>query len=108
MGNVALPEDNEFSSGWVYGSIDDIPGDARTALVRVELNGGGSHTGLITAELYGLRKTPPPRPATITYGWVEDGQSRDHNFHVLAGTASATSLVPTGKIIRDRFVRIAN
>lgn len=107
LGNVALPEDNEFSSGWVYGSVNDMTGDARTALVRVELYGGGSQTGLITAELYGLRKTAPLRPATVTYGWTEDGKALEHTVRVPAGVNTATSLVPTGKAIRDRFVRIA-
>ena len=107
LGHVALPADNEFSSGWVYGSTAAINGDARSALVRVELNGGGSATRLLAAELYGLRKTAPPTAATVTYGWTENGKSLEHAFQVPAGDSTATSLVPTGKNIRDRFVRIA-
>ena len=102
-----MPADNEFSSGWVYGSTAAITGDARSALVRVELNGGGSATRLLAAELYGLRKTAPPTAATVTYGWTENGKSLEHAFQVPAGDSTATSLVPTGKNIRDRFVRIA-
>ena len=107
LGQVKLPEDNEFSSGWVYGSVDEIPGETKSALVRIELNGGGYGTSLLTAELYGLRKTAAPTAATVTYGWTEDGKSREHSFQVPAGAATATSNVPTGKTIRDRFVRIA-
>lgn len=107
LGHVALPADNEFSSGWVYGKVDDIPADARSALVRVDLNGGGYQTGLVTAELYGLRKTAAPSAATITYGWTEDGRDREHSFEVPAGAITATSNVPTGKSIRDKFVRIS-
>jgi hypothetical protein len=107
LGHVTLPEDNEFSSGWVYGSKHDIAGESKSALVRIELNGGGYQTGLITAELYGLRKTAPSSAATIIYGWVEDGKHLEHAFQVPAGAITATSQVPTGKVIRDRFVRIS-
>lgn len=107
LGHVALPADNEISSGWVYGKVDDIPADARSALVRVDLYGGGYQSGLVTAELYGLRKTAAPSAATITYGWTEDGKDREHSFQVPAGATTATSNVPTGKSIRDKFVRIS-
>lgn len=107
LGQVTLPADNEFSSGWVYGQADGIAGDMRSALIRVDLNGGGYQTGLITAELYGLRKTGSPAAATVTYGWMEGGRMREHSFQVPAGMTTATSHVPTGQTIRDRFVRIA-
>lgn len=107
LGRVTLPDDNEFSSGWVYGQADGLQGDSREALIQLELNGAGGQTGLITTELYGLRKTATPSAATVTYGWHEDGRDREHSFQVAAGATRATSRVATGKIIRDRFVRIA-
>lgn len=103
---MKLPEDNEFSSGWVYGRTDEIPGEPKSALVRVELNGGGYGTSLLAAELYGLRKRMSASATTITYGWTEEGKEREHAFQVPAGAATATSQVPTGKTIRDRFVRM--
>lgn len=109
FGRVTLPPDNEYSSGWVYGSAEKLAaGESRSALVRVELNGGVHPTGLITAEMYGLRKTAAPLAATVTYGWIEDGKPREHAFQVPAGAVSATGHIPTGKVIKDHFVRISN
>lgn len=108
--SIALPEDNEFSSGWVSGQTPDLPGDVRSALVRVELNGGGRSASLLALELYGIRQTASPRasPVTVTYGWSEGQKDLEHTFTIPAGTLTATSQVPTGKTIRDRFIRISN
>jgi hypothetical protein len=103
----APPVDNEFSSGWVYGDVQQLPADLHTALVRVDVNGGGSTAGLITAELYGIRRTTPPSAATITYGWREGSMDREHSFTVSAADEQAKSQVETGEKVEDRFVRIA-
>ncbi len=100
------PADNEYSSGWVAGHVDDLPGEPESALVRVDLNGGGSVTGLITAELYGLRRTAAPSAAEVTWGWSENGDDREHVWTVPAGAMSSEEVVPTGPAIVDRFVRI--
>lgn len=107
LGQALLPEDNEFSSGWVYGAVNTLPESAQSALVKVELNGGGYQTGLITAELYGLRKTATASPATVTYGWLEEGTAREHRFSVPAGATEVKAEIPTGKTVRDKFVRIS-
>lgn len=107
FGHFAPPEDNEFSSGWVDGEINKLPPDLRSALVRVDLNGGGAATGLMAAEVYGLRRTLPPSATVITFGWKEAGEDREDSFHVLAGQAAAEAVVATGDSIQDRFVRIS-
>jgi hypothetical protein len=106
FGKLAPPGDNEFSSGWVDGEVSRLPGELRSALVRVDLNGGGFGTNLITAELYGIRRTAAPSAATVTYGWREGGEDREQSFRVPAGAEQTTSRVATGQKIEDRFVRI--
>jgi hypothetical protein len=107
FGQFSPPTDNEFSSGWVDGQVQDLPAGLRSALVRVELNGGGSATNLITTELYGIRRTSPPTAATMTYAWSEEGADREHSFTAAAGDQRSTFHIPTGEKIADRFVRIA-
>lgn len=107
FGKFAPPTDNEFSSGWVDGQVTELPDGLRSALVRVELNGGGYGTNLITAEMYGIRRTSPPSEATVTYEWREDGKDRQHSFTIAPGKSSATSTVPTGEQIEEKFVRVS-
>ena len=76
-------------------------------LVRVHLNAGGHKTGLIDARLYGIYRRPEPAgPLTITYGWKENGQPREHTEKIAAGTNETTFTVPTGENIEDDFVRL--
>lgn len=100
------PEDNEYSSGWVYGSTDIAPVTATEALVRVRVFGGGASTGLLAAELYGVRQTARPSEMSVTYGWFEGNQHREHAFIVPADTADFSATIPTGAMVRDDFVRI--
>jgi hypothetical protein len=101
------PTDNEFSSGWVYGKADVASAKVDEALVRVHLYAGGYPTGLVDAEFYGIRQTPPPQTLELTYGWREDGQSKTHSQSIPAGAAEHRFHVPTAKSITDDFVRLA-
>ena len=101
-----IPTDNEHSSGWLAGKIDVSDADVDIASVRVHLDGGGHKTGLIDARLYGIYETEPAGPLTITYGWKENGQPREHTEKIAAGTNESTFTVPTGANIEDDFVRL--
>jgi hypothetical protein len=100
------PADNAYSSGWIYGSADVSEEHSREALVRVRLDGGGTPTGLIAAELYGIYPTPPPQAATLTYAWREGGQIKTHREQIPAGASKHAFKVATGGNIVDEYVRI--
>jgi hypothetical protein len=102
-----IPADNEHSSGWLAGTADVSADDVTEALVRVHLYAGGHQTGLIDARLYGVYRTPEPGPLEITWGWQEDGQPRRHTETIAAGTTEATFEIPTGRNVRDEFVRMS-
>ncbi len=102
-----IPDDNEFSSGWLAGGVDVSAGMSRQALMRVHLDAGGYPTALIDAQLYGIYDTGPPQPATITYGWQQNGQSREHVEQLPDQTREFSFTVPTGAAFVDEFVRIA-
>lgn len=102
-----IPEDNEYSSGWLAGRATLADADVRTALVRVHLYADGYPTGLLNAQLYGLYATAAPQAATLTYGWTENGTAKQHTEQLPAGTTEATFRVPTGPAVRDDFVRVA-
>lgn len=100
-----MPTDNEFSSGWVYGSalVDGFP---ESVLLRAHLYGGGYFTGMITAELYGVYRTPPPAPVELTYAWREADQMKTHHERIPAGADVHRFHVPTGNTVVDEYVRI--
>jgi len=75
--------------------------------VRVTLYAGGHKTGLIDGELYGIYDAGESGPLQVTYGWKENGQLKTHTEKVAAGAKEQKWTVPTGKSIRDEFVRIA-
>lgn len=106
LGKADLPADNEFSSGWMYGRADVSKAEAKTALVRATVYAGGYTTGLMEAQLYGLRKTAAPSAAKITYGWEEGGKAKTHVEDVPVGAKEHAFKVPTGGAIVDEFVRI--
>ena len=106
LARAAVPKDNEYSSGWMYGSADVSAAKAQTALVRVHLFGGGTLAGLMAAELYGVHATPPPGAVKLTYAWKEGGALKTHSENVPAGKAEHAFKVPTGKQIVDEYVRI--
>jgi hypothetical protein len=102
-----IPTDNEHSSGWLAGSVDVSAAIVKDALVEVQFYAGGHKTGLIDARLYGIYETEPAGPLTITYGWKENGQPRQHTERIAAGTNETTFTVLTGANIEDDFVRLA-
>jgi hypothetical protein len=103
---AAMPADNEYSSGWMYGNAK-VTGMRMSALVRVNLYAGGYTTGLIAAELYGIHRTPPPTACDIAYGWKENSAAKQHIESIKAGEAERTFRVPTGPAVVDDFVRIS-
>jgi hypothetical protein len=106
LANADIPPDNEYSSGWMYGKAKvGLPG-VRKALVRVHFYNGGRQSGLIDAQLYGLRETPPPQAATLTYAWKENGQLLQWSDRVGAGASEQSFSISTGNQITDEFVRI--
>ncbi len=107
LGRAAPPTDNEFSSGWVFGTAQFDNAIEQEVLVRVDLFGGGAATGLLAVELYGLRQTQCDSPATVTYEWREGDQLRRHAFTLPAGMTEATAEIPTGAEVRDHAVHIA-
>jgi hypothetical protein len=104
MAKSDTPKDNEFSSGWVFGKAD-VAG-SKSALVRVHLYAGGYQTGLVTAELYGVYRTPPPQAVKLTYGWKEGSTAKTHVENVPAGARELKFRVPTGATIVDDFIRL--
>lgn len=102
-----LPADNEYSSGWMYGSAKVADTASRDALLRVNLYAGGYTTGLITAELYGIYQTPAPRACKLTYAWKENGSLKTHTESIPAGQESHGFDVKTGKTITDEYVRMS-
>jgi hypothetical protein len=101
-----IPPDNEYSSGWMYGTADVSAAKQQTALVRVHLFGGGTQTGLISGEFYGVHATPPPAPVKLTYAWKEGNTLKTHLEQVPASRSEWKFQVPTGKTITDEYVRI--
>jgi hypothetical protein len=101
-----VESDNAYSSGWLYGTADIGADEVRTALVRVHLDGGGTQTGLIAAELYGVYRTPPPKSATLTYAWREGDRLKTHLEQLPSGAREHAFSVPTGAAIVDEYVRI--
>ncbi|MEX2212897.1 MAG: hypothetical protein WD768_02135 [Phycisphaeraceae bacterium] len=104
--DAPMPEDNEYSSGWVYGK-QTITAATKSAQVRVNLYAGGYTTGLITAEAYGVYQTPQADRAVVTYNWYEGDRPKSHMEVIPAGTREKKFTVPTGKAITDEYVRIA-
>lgn len=102
-----IPADNEFSSGWLAGSVDLSESHASRALVRAHLYGGGHRTGLIDAQLYGVYRTREAQALELMYGWNEAGASKTHHEHIAPGITEHRFRVPSGDAIRDEFVRLA-
>jgi hypothetical protein len=106
MGKADVPKDNDFSSGWMYGSADVAAAKVKTALVRATVYQGGYQVGLITAELYSTYQVPPPQPLKLAYAWKEGGTVKTHVENMPAGSAEWKFQVPTGKTITDEYVRL--
>jgi len=106
LGKADIPKDNEYSSGWMYGTADVAAAKGKSALVRVHLYGGGTLAGLMAAELYGVHATAAPQAMKLTYGWKEDGKPKSHVEQVPAGARERKFKVPTGKTIVDDYVRM--
>jgi hypothetical protein len=106
LGRADVPKDNEFSSGWMYGAADVASEKKKSALVRVNLYQGGYNVGLMAAELYGICETPAPQALTLTCAWKEKGSVKTHVEKVPAGSREWKFTVPTGKDLKDEFVRM--
>ena len=107
LGKADVPTDNEYSSGWMYGKADVSKAKTNSALVRCHFYAGGYQTGLITAELYGISQALKRSPVTLTYGWKEDGKSKFHRENLPTNKPEWTITIPTGKEIKDDFIRLA-
>jgi hypothetical protein len=106
MGKAEIPADNEFSSGWAYGTANVAEAGVKSALVRLHFHGGGYRTGVIDARLYGIYRTPAPQALDIEYGWREGGALKTHLEKVSAGVAERAFTIATGASIVDEFVRL--
>ena len=111
MAVAEIPQDNEFSSGWLYGSFD-ISRDKQadkfdSAVVRATLYAGGHQTGLIEAQLYGIQEMPRPGEVELTYGWKENGELKTASQRIPAGATEQSWKIATGEKIRDEFVRLS-
>lgn len=104
LARAEIPADNEYSSGWMSGRLP-IRGESKSALLRVHLYAGGHATGLIELQAYGIYRTEPPQPVTITYSWKENGSTKSHREQLPANTTRHEFVVPTGPQIVDDFVR---
>lgn len=106
LGRAPTSDDNEYSSGWVYGNADVSGKKVRKAVVRANVYAGGYTTGLMDADLYGVYRVAKPQAARITYGWKEGGELKTHVEEVGEGDAEHAFIVPTGANITDEFVKI--
>jgi hypothetical protein len=101
-----IPADNEFSSGWVFGTVDIAAAKRKDALVRVNFYQGGYQTGLIDVQIYGVHESPAAGATTATYGWREEDEAKTHVAKIPRGAPKHVFTVPTGEKIVDDFVRI--
>jgi hypothetical protein len=101
-----IPKDNDFSSGWMSGTVDVASAKPQTALVRAHIFQGGHQVGLMAAELYGVQQTPPPGAVKLTYAWKENGALKTHVENIPANTTELKFKVPTGKQITDEYIRL--
>jgi hypothetical protein len=106
LGRADIPKDNDASWGCVYGAAGVASAKSKTAWVRVHLYQGGHATGLITTELYGVYRTPPPQRLKLTYAWKESGELKSHVEQIPEGTREHRFRVPTGRTIVDEYVRL--
>ncbi|TVP96821.1 MAG: hypothetical protein EA381_16575 [Planctomycetaceae bacterium] len=106
MGRSDIPEDNEFSSGWLAGSAEFEDSTATAAFVRCNLYAGGYRTGLLQVQLYGIHETATPQELELAYGWEEAGEEKSWSTKIPANTAEQTFELPTGQKITDRYIRM--
>ena len=107
MAKADIPEDNEYSSGWMCGRWAFTDAGVKTALVRAHFYNGGNQSGLFETQLYGLRRTSAPQSVQLTFGWKESGQLREFVEFLPADRHERTFFIPTGPNIVDDFVRLA-
>ncbi|MEZ6132999.1 MAG: hypothetical protein R3C59_30375 [Planctomycetaceae bacterium] len=103
-----VPDDNEFSSGWLSGSADVSKAACRTALVRFQMHSPGRRAAVIDAQLYGIHQLPPSGPLALEFGWLEGGTLQTHVTQVEAGVSEQAVHVPTSGNIADAFIRISS
>lgn len=107
LAKAEIPEDNEYSSGWMCGRQVVTARGVKTALIRAHFYNGGHRASLLAAELYGLRRTGEPSAMKLRWGWKEGGAGRVFEQTVPAGTREQVVAIGTGANIVDDFVRMA-
>ncbi len=106
LAKADISPDNEYSSGWMFGRrAVDVLG-VKQALVRTTFYNGGHQASLIEAQFYGLRRTTKAQAAQVTFGWKENGNSREFVQTLPADVREKTFVIPTGSNVVDDFVRI--
>lgn len=106
MAKADIPNDNNYSMGWLAGSADVSTANVKSVLVRIHLYLGGYTTGLYDFEAYGIHQTSTPEPVKIIYDWEEAGQEKRHEREFDEGRESVDFVVPTGENIKDKSVTI--
>jgi hypothetical protein len=101
-----IPNDNEFSSGWLSGKADVSGTDSKDALIRFHMHTPGRNAGLIDARLYGIHAVRPSGLVTVEFGWLEDGNLRTHQTQLGANAIAADLRVPTRGNVVDQFIRV--
>ena len=106
LAKADIPPDNEYSSGWMFGRRTVDVSGVKQALVRTTFYNGGYQASLIEAQLYGLRRTAMAQATQVTFGWKENGNSREFVQTLPADVREKTFLIPTGSDVVDDFIRI--
>ncbi len=101
-----ISEDNEFSSGWLAGTVDMSSIAEKSALVRFQMTTPGHRPALIDAQLYGIHAVSPPGSVEVEFGWREGDQQKTHTTQLAEEVAETKLHIPTGANVRDSFVRI--
>lgn len=108
LAKADIAADNDFSSGWVYGSADVAEKEAKQALVRATIYAGGYRTGLIDLQLYGIYRTPSAGAVEVEYAWREGNAKKSDTRRIAAGAGEDRWTIPTGATVRDDYVRITS
>ena len=101
-----ISPDNEFSSGWLAGTVDVAEAFTQKALVRVNMHTPGRRAALIDAQLYGIHRTLPAGPVSVEFGWFEGDQKKTHTSYLPPKVISQRLQIPTGSQVQDSYIRI--
>jgi hypothetical protein len=97
---------NESESDWgggrnayIWANLD-LPGN-RSESVLLSFGKGS----ILAAEVYATHETASASPLIVNYGWLEDGEPRNHSHLIPAGSTADSWEVPTGQHISGQWVR---